>query len=191
MKQGTLDVMLGGMPAAIYVYEDGLVVVPGSKGARVGMALGALGALIGGAAARRGLAKRREQLDALQASSASQAVSVEGCEVLAPGDIRSIEVKKGLLGRPTADDRPGYGSQTEPRLQLEEAAHVARRGPAAAGRRRPAAGRVWRVAGAAADAAGAQRPRSRTGRRRASAAVLADLVRLAGESFERHGARHR
>ncbi len=98
MKQGTLDVMLGGMPAAIYVYEDGLVVVPGSTGARVGMAFGALGALIGGAAARRGLAKRREQLDALQASSASQAVSVEGCEVLAPGDIRSIEVKKGLLG---------------------------------------------------------------------------------------------
>src|SRR5258708_1828405 len=62
MKQGTLNVMVGGMPAAIDVYDDGLVFVPGSKGAQAGMLFGALGALIGGAAARRGLTKRREQL---------------------------------------------------------------------------------------------------------------------------------
>jgi hypothetical protein len=128
MKQGTLNVMVGGMPAAIDVYDDGLVFVPGSKGAQAGMLFGALGALIGGAAARRGLTKRREQLDALQASSASQAVAVEGCQVLAPGDIRSIEVKKGLLGagrRLTIDRTTGrklslvYNSKKQPTSQVD------------------------------------------------------------------------
>jgi hypothetical protein len=128
MKQGTLNVMVGGMPAAVDVYDDGLVVVPGSKGAQVGMAFGALGALIGGAAARRGLAKRRAQLDALQATSASQAASVEGCQVLAPSDIRSIDVKKGLLGagrRLTIDRTTGrklslvYNSKKQPTTQVE------------------------------------------------------------------------
>ena len=128
MKQGTLDVMLGGMPAAIDVYDDGLVLVTGSKGAQVGMAFGALGALIGSAAARRGLTKRREQLDALQATSASQAASVEGCQVLAPGDIRSIGVKKGLLGagrRLTIDRATGrklslvYNSKKQPTAKVE------------------------------------------------------------------------
>jgi hypothetical protein len=92
------------------------------------MAFGALGALIGGAAARRGLAKRREQLDALQATSASQAASVEGCQVLAPSDIRSIDVKKGLLGagrRLTIDRTTGrklslvYNSKKQPTSQVE------------------------------------------------------------------------
>lgn len=127
MKKGTLDVMLGGMPAAIDVYDDGLVLVPGSKGAQVGMAFGALGALVGGAAARRGLAKRRVQLDALQATSASQAAAVEGCEVLAPSDIRSIDVKKGLLsGRRLTIDRAtgrklslAYNSKKQPTSQVE------------------------------------------------------------------------
>ena len=128
MKQGTFDVMMGGMAATIYVYDDGLVVVPGSKGARVGMAFGAIGALIGGAAVRRGLAKRREQLDALQASSATQAVSVQGCEVLAPDDISSIEVKKGLFGagrRLMIDRATGrklslvYNSKKQPTSQVE------------------------------------------------------------------------
>lgn len=127
-KQGTLDVMLGGMPAAVDVYDDGLVLVPGSKRAQVGMAFGAIGALIGSAAARKGLAKRREQLDALQASAASQAASVNGCEMIAPGDVRSIEVKKALFGagrRLTIDRTPGrklslaYNSKKQPTSQVE------------------------------------------------------------------------
>ncbi|MEY2422536.1 MAG: hypothetical protein QOI95_2603 [Acidimicrobiaceae bacterium] len=128
MKQGTLNVAVGGMPAAIDVYDDGLVFVPGSKGAQAGMFFGALGALIGGAAARRGLTKRRAQLDALQASSASQAASIEGCQVLAPSDIRSIEVKKGLLGagrRLTIERATGrklslvYNSKKQPTSQVD------------------------------------------------------------------------
>lgn len=128
MKQGSLDVLLGGSPAAIDVYDDGLVFVPGSKNAQAGLAFGALGALIAGAAARRGLAKRREQLDALKPTSASQATSVAGCEVVATADLRSIQVKKGLLGagrRLTIDRASGrklnlaYNSKKQPTAQVE------------------------------------------------------------------------
>ena len=98
MKTGTVELMRGGMPAALDVYDDGLVYVSGSKGAQAGLAFGALGALIGGAAARKGLAKRRAQLDAMQPTSAMQVATVEGCDVLAPNDIQSIEIKKGLIG---------------------------------------------------------------------------------------------
>lgn len=98
MKQGTLDVMLGGMPAAIDVFDDGLVFVPGAKNAQVGMAFGALGAVIARTAAKRGLAKKREQLDALRPTSAAGAGAVEGCEVMTPADVRSIQIKKGLIG---------------------------------------------------------------------------------------------
>jgi hypothetical protein len=128
MKQGSLDVLLGGMPAAIDVYDDGLVFVPGSKNAQVGMAFGALGALIAGAAARRGLARRREQLDALQPTSASQVASVEGCEVVAGPDLGSVQVKKGLLGsgrRLTIERTTGrklslaYNSKKQPTSQVE------------------------------------------------------------------------
>ena len=128
MMQGTLDVALGGMPAALDVYDDGLVFVPGSKGAQAGMAFGALGAVIGMSAAKRGLAKKRTQLDALQANSATQAASVEGCEVLTPADIRGVEIKKGLLGagrRVVIDRASGrklnlvYNSKKQPTAQVE------------------------------------------------------------------------
>jgi hypothetical protein len=127
MKRGTLNVMVGAMPCAIDVYDDGLVVVSGSKGAQAGMMFGALGALIGGAAARRVLAKRREQLDALQATSAAQAASVEGCEMVAPSDIQSITVKKGLgSGRRMRVDRSTgrkltfvYNAKKQPTSELD------------------------------------------------------------------------
>jgi hypothetical protein len=116
------------MPAALDVYNDGLVLVPGSKGARVGMAFGALGALAGAAAAKRGLAKRRAELDALHATSASQSASVAGCEVVAPDDIVSVDIKKGPFGpgrRLMIDRKAGrklnlvYHSKKVPTPQVE------------------------------------------------------------------------
>jgi len=99
MQRGRFEVVgAAGMPSSVVVFDDGIVVVVGSKAATAGRAFGAIGAAIAVSAARRGLTKKMATIDALGpgAPAAAAAASVTDARLLTPGEVTGATIAKGL-----------------------------------------------------------------------------------------------
>ena len=103
--------MIGGagQTASLIVFDDGILVVSGSKAASAGVAFGAIGGAVGAVAAKKALAKKLAIIDELgpSASSGQAAAAVKGAQHLSATDITAARIAKGLgQGRKLRFDLP-------------------------------------------------------------------------------------
>ena len=97
--QGSLKVLTrSATPAALCVFDDGLVVIEGSRGARAGLLFGAIGGLVAARSAQKALDQKLGIVNGLgpTATSDQAAASVENATAYSTAAIASVDVTKGI-----------------------------------------------------------------------------------------------